>query len=275
MKKILKIAGIIFAIAMIGGAWFAYTPVDLRPDYLGDNIAEKDYTKGKILMQEMQAAYGGKENWLAQKTGTFVQVADWYEDKFGLSGWDELPQQLQLTSTLGTDDSELSLLNGPNTGKTWGVQNWKYYETAVDGTKNFVEDEKYLQKMVFKNYWFQFPFRIGEAPIIAYAGESTVKGETYDLLYATWGSETPNRAYDQYILYLDKETKLVEWLHFTIRDKLKLIHSTAQFTDFRTINGVVAPFNQYITRGTPEEEGAKFHENRYQWVQFGEERVER
>ena len=59
------------------------------------------------------------------------------------------------------------------------------------------------------------------------------------------------------------------------RDKLKFIHSTAQFTDFKTINGIVAPFNQYITRGTPEEEGAKFHENRYQWVQFGEERVER
>ena len=68
---------------------------------------------------------------------------------------------------------------------------------------------------------------------------------------------------------------MVEWLHFTIREKLKFIHSTAQFTDFRTINGIVAPFNQYITRGTPEEEGDKFHENRYQWVQFGEERVVR
>ena len=120
----------------------------------------------------MQAAYGGKENWLAQKTGSFAQVTDWYDDKFGLSGWDESPQQLQMTCTLGTDNSELSLLNGPNTGKTWGVEDWRYYKTAADGTKNFVEGEKYHQKMVFKNYWFQFPFRIGEAPIIAYAGES-------------------------------------------------------------------------------------------------------
>ena len=72
MKKILKIGGIILAIVLIGGAWFAYTPVDLRPDYLGDKIAEKDYAKGKILLQEMQSAYGGKANWLAQKTGSFV-----------------------------------------------------------------------------------------------------------------------------------------------------------------------------------------------------------
>lgn len=80
---------------------------------------------------------------------------------------------------------------------------------------------------------------------------------------------------DQYVLYLDKETRFVEWLHFTLRDKFNFIHPTAQFTDFKTINGIVAPFNQYITMGTPEERGTKFHENRYQWIQFGTERVER
>ena len=105
MKKVLKIAGIILAIAIIGGLWFAYTPVDLRPDYLGDKIAEKDYTKGRALLNEMQTAYGGMDNWLSHKTGSYAQVADWYEDKMGIAGWDELPQQFQMTSILGTDFS--------------------------------------------------------------------------------------------------------------------------------------------------------------------------
>jgi len=250
MKKILKIGGIILAIALIGGAWFAYTPVDLRPDYLGDKIAEKDYIKGKALLNEMQTAYGGMDNWLAHKTGSYAQVADWYEDKMGISGWDALPQQFEMTSILGTDDSEFTLLNGANKGQTWGVENWKTYQNK-NGQKEFIDQEQYHHKLTYKNYWFQFPFRIGEAPIIAYAGQ------------------------DQYILYLDKETRLVEWLHFTLRDKFNFLHPVAQFTDFKKVNGIMVPFNQYITQGTPIGTGSKFHENRYQWIQFGEEKVER
>ena len=274
MKRIWKILLGILAILIIGGLWFAYTPVDLRPDYLGDKIAEKDFAKGKALLNEMQTAYGGMDNWLAHKTGSYAQVADWYEDKMGISGWDALPQEFQMTSILGTDDSEFTLLNGANKGQTWGVENWKTYQNK-NGQKEFIDQDKYHHKLIYKNYWFQFPFRISEAPIIAYAGESTVKGETYDLLYATWGSEAPNREYDQYVLYLDKETRLVEWLHFTLRDKFNFLHPIAQFTDFKKVNGIMVPFNQYITQGTPVGSGSKFHENRYQWIQFGEERVKR
>ena len=274
MKKFWKIAGIIIGILIIVGVWFLYAPADLRPAYLGDKIAEKDYTKGKLLLQEMQAAYGGKDNWLAHKTGRYSQTADWYDDKLGIAGWDELPQQFEMTSILGTDDSEFTLLNGMNKGQTWGVQDWKAYQIK-NGQKEFFPNEKYHHKLIYKNYWFQFPFRISEAPIIAYAGESTIKGETYDLLYVTWGSEAANREYDQYVLYLDKETRLVEWLNFTLREKVNFARITAQFTDFKTINGILAPFTQYITLGNPEDDGRKMHENRYQWIQFGEERVSR
>ena len=275
MKKKWKIILGIMVIILLGLLWFVMTPIDIRPEYLEGKIAEKDYVKGKALLNEMQVAYGGMDNWLAHKTGSYAQVADWYDDKLGIAGWDELPQQFQMTSTLGTDDSEFTLLNGPNKGQTWGVQDWKAYQKKKNGEREFIPNEKYQHKLIFKNYWFQFPFRIGEAPIIAYAGESTVNNKTYDLLYATWGSEAPNRQYDQYVLYLDQDTKFVEWLHFTLRDKFNFIHPTAQFSDFKTINGIVAPFNQYITMGTPEERGTKFHENRYQWIQFGEKRVER
>jgi len=275
MMKIWKVIGIILVLLFIGVAWFLYTPVDIRPEYLQDKIDDKDYKKGKDLLHEMQTAYGGMDKWLVHKTGSYAQVADWYDDKLGIAGWDELPQQFQMTSILGTDDSEFTLLNGANKGQIWGVQDWKSYQKKENGEKEFISHEKYHHKLIYKNYWFQFPFRISEAPIIAYAGESTSNGETYDLLYATWGSEAANRQYDQYVLYLDKETRLIEWLHFTLREKFNFVHPTAQFTTFKTINGITAPFNQYITMGTPEEVGAKFHENRYQWIQFGNKRVER
>ena len=275
MKKSWKIVGFICCILAIGVIWFLYTPVDLRTLYLKNKIAEKDYAKGQALIQEMQAAYGGMDKWLAYQTGSYSQIADWYDNQFGIAGWDALPQAFQMTSTLGTDDSEFTLLNGANAGQTWGVQDWKSYHKKEDGQKEFVHNEKYYHKLTYKNYWFQFPFRISEAPIIAYAGEETINGEAYDLVYATWGSETPNRQYDQYILYLDKETKLVEWLNFTLREKVNFIQITANFTGFKKVNGIMAPFSQYITLGKTGTAGRKLHENRYQWIEFGGEKISR
>jgi len=62
MKKILKIVGIIFLLLIIGAAWYAYTPVDIRPDYADGNLSAEDKAKGKMLIKDMEAAYGGKAN---------------------------------------------------------------------------------------------------------------------------------------------------------------------------------------------------------------------
>ena len=78
-----------------------------------------------------------------------------------------------------------------------------------------------------------------------------------DEFFVTWGSEAANGDYDQYLLYLDKETRLIEWLNFTLREKVNFARITAQFTDFKTINGIVSPFTQYITRATRPQVGEK------------------
>ena len=275
MKKSVKITLGILGLFIGLGIWFVATPVDIRPEYLGDKISEADYAKGKALMEEMQTAYGGLDNWLAFGEGSYEQVADWYDNPLGIAGWDELPQSFHMKSFLGTDNSELKLLNGKNKGQIWGTEAGKTYKLLNNGEKEYVPNDKYQHKMIFKNYWFQFPFRIGEAPIVAYAGEAQVEDKAYDLLYVTWGSEAPNRTYDQYVLYLNKKTRYVEWLHFTLRDKVNFIHIAAQFADFKSINGIVSPFTQYVRFGKPGSEGPKMHENRYQWIQFGEEKVMR
>ena len=89
------------------------TAVDLRPADIRHGIAPGQFRKGKELLQEMQLAYGGKEEWLAKGTGTYEQIAEWYGNRL-IAGWDTLPQRFQMTSILKTDNSELTLLNGLN-----------------------------------------------------------------------------------------------------------------------------------------------------------------
>ena len=275
MKKYWKIIASVLAITLIAVIWILYTPSDLRTPHLKKQISQADYIKGRSLVSQMQEAYGGMDRWMSFKTARYAQTADWYDDKLGIAGWDTLPQRFQMTSTLGTDNAEFTLLNGENTGQIWGVVDGKSYHRKRSGANEFIENKKYQHKLIYKNYWFQFPFRMSEAPIIAYAGERTIKGKVYDLVYATWGSEKPNKQYDQYILYLDPQTKMIEWLNFTVREKLNYFQATAQFADFADINGIISPFSQYITLGKPGGDGLRMHENRYDWIEYGGEKVMR
>lgn len=267
-KKNLKIFLGIVIVFFITAFVLFNRPIDLRPIAVKNGISPEQFRQGKELLVEMQNAYGGKNAWLAKKTGSYEQIAEWYNNLL-LSGWDTLPQRFQMTSMLGTDNSEMTLLNGPNRGQRWGVEKWKSYSVDTQSTKKFQPNEKYQHKLIYKNYWFQFPFRIDEAPIIAYAGESIMDGATYDLLFVTWGSESPNAKYDQYVLYLNKETRHIEWLNFTVREKFKSVKLTARFADIRNVDGIFCPFSQYLFIGTPENRISKLHENHYRWIRFG------
>ena len=138
MKKKWKILGVVLGILILFGTWFVMTPKDIRPDYLNKQIEAEDFQKGALMLAEMQNAYGGMEKWLSYETGSYRQIADWYDDKLGVAGWDELPQQFEMTSTLGTDDSEFTLLNGVNKGQVWGVQDWKSYQKKEVKKHSFI-----------------------------------------------------------------------------------------------------------------------------------------
>lgn len=215
----------------------------------------------------MENACGGKHKWGLYRTARFVQTADWY-GRLKISHWDTMPQRFEMTSYLQGDNASLVLLNGPNKGEFWGIEGGKTYTWGVDSSKVFAENDRHAQKLLFKNYWFQFPFRIWEAEIIAYSGTEAVNGKQYETVFATWGSEEANRQFDQYILYLDPESKLCEYLYFTVRDAAKPIHLTAKFSDFRDVGDIKLPFLQEVRYGSPSENGMRFHENRYEEVEF-------
>ncbi|MBL4653424.1 MAG: hypothetical protein JKY53_11285 [Flavobacteriales bacterium] len=243
--------------------------IDIRNHYLKHEVTDQDSKKGRELLIQMQNASGGKENWQAHKRGTFIQKADWY-GKLKMSHWDTLPQLYQLSCELGKNEGDLTYLNGPNSGTVWRVDNGSCYSMPENGEPQLKENKIAQHKIEFKSYWFQFPFRISEAEFVSYAGETTIDGVDYELVYATWGSEKANKQYDQFILYLNKKTHFTEQLHFTVREVSNAISFTARFDGFNTFDGITLPTSQYITKGRPEGKGRiKFHENHYTSITFG------
>ncbi len=258
-----KLVLIIFVLAVFS----CNTSVDIRNAYLKNGITESDVKLGKELLTKMETAHGGRTNWERYRHGEFVQVADWY-GRTKLSHWDTIPQRFKMVCELGSNNSEMVLLNGKNTGKTFIVKDDQFFEKEVNKKPVDIDQNQFYEKMIFKNYWFQFPFRIGEAAIISYGGEEEINGKQYQIVYATWGSEKANNDYDQFLLYLDKTTHRLEILYFTVRDKMKRITLTAEFKNFKNTSDFILPHSQFVRQGKPTKEGMKFHENHYQEISF-------
>ncbi|MEO0898121.1 MAG: hypothetical protein AAFY71_17050 [Bacteroidota bacterium] len=267
MKRVFNISLFVLALLLVAALFMVNSLTDLRTKDLKGGISPTQLAEGKKLLEEMQEAYGGKEYWLAKGKGSYEQIAEWYGNTL-VAGWDTIPQHFNMTSTLGTDNCFMTLLNGPTRGEIWGVEEDKTYSLQAYEEKKFVQNKQAHHKLIYKNYWFQFPFRIDEAPIIAYAGEGTVEGKIYDLLFVTWKTEAPNADYDQCILYIDKETRHIEWLHFTVREIFTFISFTAHFTDIKEVEGILHPFSMYVSIGQPDKKIAKLHENHYQRIWY-------
>ncbi len=194
---------------VIAGSLSCNHPIDIRNSYLKKGITEASIQKGKELLELMENAYGGRSQWEQYQSAEFTQKADWY-GRDEISHWDTLPQLFQLKCELGSNNAVMTILNGNTRGNKYWIKDNVFEQQIGSEQRREVKKNSYHEKMVYKNYWFQFPFRIGEAQILSYGGEEVLNGKTYELLYATWGEEKANAQYDQFLMYLDKSTHLIQ-----------------------------------------------------------------
>ena len=115
-----------------------------------------------------------------------------------------------------TFDGNADVLSGEKEGDLIGVQGWQYYEKA-QGTEevNKAEAETREFGIVVLHYFIELPYRLYHAPLKRYYGEEEVRGQKYDCVFVSWGSEEPSEDYDQYILWINQESHLVDYCVYT------------------------------------------------------------
>ena len=181
--------------------------------------------------------------------------------------WPENGQRMRMDFLRDTFYGRAQLIGGPSDGEIWGVQAWKAYRTDRAGKTRFRDHEDTLFYIPTYHYFFEFPFRIANAGIVQYAGERTLGGVSYDLVYATWRDADPQLDVDQYIVWIGRESGLIEKAQFTVRDKLRWATGTMHFSDFRQVDGIRIPFDMTVTID-PEDESV-LHRMVIESVEFG------
>lgn len=233
---------------------------DLRTDRLRAGQPDPaDVERGRELLRKARDVAGYRA-YNSADTIRLVYTDEWRGLGVALNWWPTTPQRVQAFFVADSFSSRHELLNGPARGEIRGVQNWRGYREQDGAT---IEDDhpEILFYLPTLHYFLELPYRINRAPQIAYTRTESWNGETYDLVFATWGGFELSSDRDQYELWIARSTGRIEIVHYTVRESIgvmsKLISWTGQakgtihYADFRDVAGLQIPFVQTVALEAP------------------------
>ncbi|MEM7372112.1 MAG: hypothetical protein AAF587_26075 [Bacteroidota bacterium] len=228
---------------------------DIRSDLVRQEPLKATHVaKGKHLLTEAWKAQG-LDKLSAHEVYSFEGVDVW-KGLLGKTGkvWPDNESRLSFKYAVGTFDSQVSFLDGKRKGTTAGLQSWRYYEQEPGSTLNFLDknNERITFGLAAYQYFVEMVDRLRKAPIIQYAGMEELHNKEYETVFVTWKQTKPSKDLDQYIVYIDPQSKQVDFVKFTIRENYlhapggKMTWGMIHYDDFRSIDGIRIPHRQSL-----------------------------
>ena len=78
-----------------------------------------------------------------------------------------------------------------------------------------------------------FPLQIQTATAHYYMGEQEIDGVLCEGILLSWGTTAPQKSIDQYLVWINKESKLIVKLEYTIRDSYKFLTGATSYTQYK------------------------------------------
>ncbi len=254
-----------------------------HPDY-SDSV--ESTKKAEQLLQETINKQGFDV--LKSKNLYQVEMTDHWPGLIGKMAklWPDQLAELRVNYNYNTFDGQGVYLNGKRKGILIGVQSWHYYEKGKGKTMpELVEGGSAADKqefgLVVLHYFIELPYRLNNAPVKRYYGTRTHNGQKYDLVFVSWGDGTANAEYDQYILWINSETKLVDYCVFTLHDNTNPLtrhkYGSIAYQDYRNEEGFMMPYkmpvlidNGVVTESSTEKYLHQFSIKKFKYDGFAE-----
>lgn len=250
MKKIIIGLISLLAIIAIAGYLFLNRLTDIRTEEVKTKL---DKELGLKVLNEMAEAHGLK--YLDSiETYSFTMKKESFSALANMnSPFPADNPSIRMDVLPKTFTSRLIFLSGEWKDKVWGIQSWRTYEGTVGTDFQFNEENNKRREYLLPTYQYfiEVPQRIFEADIISHAGERTLEGKKYDLVYATWNKPEPQKEVDQYMLWIDKSTKILRKLHYTVRDRFNFLNATKNYDSYERHHQLLFPVKTSTNVGAP------------------------
>jgi len=235
MKSFLKIIGAIVGIIILAMLYFVLIhKSDIRTDLVKEDL---DPIQGRAMLMKMGTAHNIAK-WDSVSTYTVI----FQDEFFGKMGQRSHPfpsnqQEMVLDYIPNSFNGRMSF----DDGMTWGIQSWNTYIRQKSGEPVKKEDKEIEFWVPTYQYFIEFPLRIQSATAVTYAGEKTIDGKLCKGIFASWGIYSPQSDIDQYLIWVDAETFMIQQLEYTIRDKFKFLVGICDYKDYKDFNGIPLP----------------------------------
>lgn len=196
------------------------------------DVPEEDNSKKALAILEAAAKAHGTQNW--ENVSTYeVTFEDEFYGRIGkaASPFKGNPTQLKLRYMTGSPNSRASFLHEKMKGEVWSFNS----EKGPSGSKQAA-----FWLPTYK-YFIEFPARITEATVFRYVGEEKINGKTHEKVFATWNQVSAQKDFDQYLIWVDKESHLIGKVAYTIREANKWITGHAMFENIQDFGGILLP----------------------------------
>lgn len=225
---------------------------DIRTKMVKNETHSTDpVAKGKALLESAWKAQGFDK--LHNHKVYSYQGYDVWQGFLGTVGklWPEKKMTLDFKYEVGSFNGQVRYASGKKKGQIKGLQNWNYYE--IEGDTTFMKPNSKIQfGLSAFQYFNEMIDRLKHAPIIRYAGEDEMRGQKYDLVFCTWNSLKPDKDVDQYIAWINKETGLLDFTQYTIRENFlkmpgaKIFYGGVEYTNLKSVDGILIPHTQTV-----------------------------
>lgn len=254
-----------------GVAWLLLAGyADLRTDVIKQKGVDSALAaRGRVLLFAAARSHG-LEAWKRHRTFEAVATDSW---RSGSPWWPASPQRFRARRRLGTFTSRVELLDGVHQREIWGIQSWAAYKNRGLGEPSFARDRAIEFYLPTLQYFDELPFRMLAAPVILYAGEGLYVGQRYDKVFVSWGSPQPHAEHDQYLLWINPATGLIDVVRYTLRDAVTMSSpimrpvmkvfaaGTIHYRAYRRQDDVMVPFEQTVALPPPESTHLPLEEN--------------
>lgn len=149
-------------------------------------------------------------------------------------------QQFEGRLNLFHQGVEFTYLNGDKKGNIIGFDG-QPYEIAGKG-KEYKDSSSialYLGPLQSYFEWHQTLLRKGEHQLL---GRKVMNNKPYEVVYVTEGRSENLEDYNQYLVYVNAETHLVEFIEFTMRELMASYKGVIHYRDYQPVQGVLMPY---------------------------------
>ena len=233
---------------------------DIRtPLLVTQGLTPDNETRGKALLEKTWQIHGFDQ--FNNYSHYSFEGKDIWKGMMGKMGkpWPEAQSNLSFKYAAKSFDAQVHFKNGKAKGTSAGLQSWNYYEIDDEGVLEFKEMNHRIRFGISAyHYFIEMLDRLKRAPIISYAGTHKFRETEYDLVFATWEQPEPHMEHDQYVLWVNRETGMLDFAVYSLRENYlkipgyKMFYGSIEFSEYQNINGVLIPYQQTVYLNKPK-----------------------